>query len=97
MKLNGSHQNKMKSGIEYDELLHGQQKAAEELYDSELLSCSDEEFLESLKSDAEKAGQGIKTDIRLHSVDNDMERTRPFDLYIPKYAITGGCRSHWRW
>ena len=40
----------------------GQQKA-EELY-SELLG-SDEEFLESLKSDAEKAGQGIKTDIHL--------------------------------
>ena len=63
----------------------GQQKA-EELY-SELLG-SDEEFLESLKLDAEKAGQGIKTDIRLHSVDNNGTHT-PFDLYIPKYAITG--------
>ena len=61
------------------------QKAAAELYEE--LLVDDDAFLESLKADAEKAGQGIKTDIRLHSVDNDGNHS-PFDLYIPKYAIT---------
>lgn len=61
------------------------QDAAEDLY-SELL-CDEKEFLESLKADAEKAGQGIKTDIQLHSVDNDGNFS-PFELYINKFSVT---------
>ena len=61
------------------------QEAAADLYDE--LLVEDDLFLESLKADAEKAGQGIKTDIRLWSVDNDGNHDT-FDLYIPKYAIT---------
>lgn len=53
---------------------------------SELL-CDDDVFMESLKDDAHKAGQGIKTDIRLWSVGKGDELD-PFNLYIPKYAIT---------
>ena len=61
------------------------QDARVELY-SELLGTN-EEFLEGLKSDAEKAGQGIKADIRLWQKDHE-GNVEPYDLYIPKYGIT---------
>ena len=61
------------------------QDAAANLYDELLID--DDAFLDSLKADAHKAGQGIKTDIQLHSVDSNGNHS-PFNLYIPKYAIT---------
>ena len=57
----------------------------EHLY-SEMLGTTDD-FLESLKADAEKAGQGIKTDIRLWQKDHD-GNVEPYDLYIPLFGIT---------
>ena len=62
------------------------QKAAAELYEN--LLCSEDEFLAGLKANAARAGQGLKTDIQLWSVDNDGNH-KPFDLYIPRWAITG--------
>ena len=56
--------------------------------------------LESMAVDAERAGQGIKTDITLHNKAPDGS-SKPFDLWIPKYAITlicartGGGKSTW--
>jgi len=60
----------------------------------------DNAHLEGMAVDAERAGQGIKTGITLHSKSPDGQFT-PFDLWIPKYAIslicarTGGGKSTW--
>ena len=58
------------------------------LYDQ--LLCSESEFLEGLKEDAAKAGQGVKTGIELTSCHADGS-LHDFPLYIPKYAVTGVC------
>ena len=60
----------------------------EGLYDS--LLCRDNEFLDSLREDAQNAGKGIDTGYRLTSMHGDGS-LRDFRLFIPKYAITIIC------
>ena len=62
--------------------------AASEMYEE--LLCDDATFLEGLKADADRAGQGLKTDIQLWSVDNDGNH-KEFPLYLPRWAISIVC------
>jgi len=61
------------------------QEAAAELYEN--LLTDDAVYLESLKEGARRAGEGLKTDIQLWSVDNDGNHST-FPLYLPKYAVS---------